>query len=172
MALMEDERLILRWLSQYGPLRWPQIRGLLYYRPQRSVNRLVQNMKHARRIAAIEDGEYLAVDQYCEPKQRMITAVWVLLQFIEQIAPEAHWQADAPAQISFLKDKTAYEIVVLYEDEDHVVRLLQPQEDTKYILVVPNMEFANKLILPDAPCLFATVDQTECEAPKITFYSS
>ena len=157
MALMEDERLILRWLSQYGPLRWPQIRGLLYYRPQRSVNRLVQNMKHARRIAAIEDGEYLAVDQYCEPKQRMITAVWVLLQFIEQIAPEAHWQADAPAQISFLKDKTAYEIVVLY---------------TKYILVVPNMEFANKLILPDAPCLFATVDQTECEAPKITFYSS
>ena len=105
MALMEDERLILRWLSQYGPLRWPQIRGLLYYRPQRSVNRLVQNMKHARRIAAIEDGEYLAVDQYCEPKQRMITAVWVLLQFIEQIAPEAHWQADAPAQISFLKDK-------------------------------------------------------------------
>ena len=102
MALMEDERLILRWLSQYGPLRWPQIRGLLYYRPQRSVNRLVQNMKHARRIAAIEDGEYLAVDQYCEPKQRMITAVWVLLQFIEQIAPEAHWQADAPAQISFL----------------------------------------------------------------------
>ena len=161
MALMEDERLILRWLSQYGPLRWPQIRGLLYYRPQRSVNRLVQNMKHARRIAAIEDGEYLAVDQY-----------WVLLQFIEQIAPEAHWQADAPAQISFLKDKTAYEIVVLYEDEDHLVRLLQPQEDTKYILVVPNMEFANKLILPDAPCLFATVDQTECEAPKITFYSS
>ena len=149
MALM-----ILRWLSQYGPLRWPQIRGLLYYRPQRSVNRLVQNMKHARRIAAIEDGEYLAVDQYCEPKQRMITAVWVLLQFIEQIAPEA------------------YEIVVLYEDEDHLVRLLQPQEDTKYILVVPNMEFANKLILPDAPCLFATVDQTECEAPKITFYSS
>lgn len=157
MALMEDERLILRWLSQYGPLRWPQIRGLLYYRPQRSVSRLVQNMKHARRIAAIEDGEYLAVDQYCEPMQRMITAVWVLLQFIEQIAPEAHWQADAPAQISFLKDKTAYEIVVLYEDEDHLIRLLQPQEDTKYILVVPNMEFANKLILPDAPCLSARI---------------
>ncbi|CCX93957.1 uncharacterized protein BN466_00408 [Firmicutes bacterium CAG:110] len=138
MALMEDERLILRWLSQYGPLRWPQIRGLLYYRPQRSVNRLVQNMKHARRIAAIEDGEYLAVDQYCEPKQRMITAVWVLLQFIEQIAPEAHWQADAPAQISFLKDKTAYEIVVLYEDEDHLVRL-GFTEDGWFSLRIPRL---------------------------------
>ena len=91
MALMEDERLVLRWLSQYGPLRLPQIWGLLHYKPQRSVNRLVQNMKRTRRIAAIEDGAYLAVDQYCEPKQRMITAVWVLLQFIEQIDPEAHW---------------------------------------------------------------------------------
>ena len=87
MALMEDERLILRWLSQYGPLRWPQIRGLLYYRPQRSVNRLVQNMKHTRRIAAIEDGEYLAVDQYCEPKQRMITAVWVSVSYTHLTLP-------------------------------------------------------------------------------------
>lgn len=172
MALIEDERLVLRWLSQYGPLRLPQIWGLLHYRPQRSANRLIQDMKRARRIAPIEGGEYLAIDQYCEPKPRMITAVWVLLQFIEQIDPEAHWQADAPAQISFLKDKTAYEIVVLYENEDHLVRLLQPKEDTKYIFVVPNMEFADKLLLPDAPCLFATVEQSEYEAPKITFYSS
>lgn len=60
MALMEDERLILRWLSQYGPLRWPQIRGLLYYRPQRSVNRLVQNMKHVYRLLTFLSyvGEY------------------------------------------------------------------------------------------------------------------
>jgi len=172
MALIEDERLVLRWLSQYGPLRLPQIWGLLHYRPQRSANRLIQNMKRARRIAPIEGGEYLAIDQYCEPKPRMITAVWVLLQFIEQIDPEAHWQADAPAQISFLKDKTAYEIVVLYEDEDHLARLLQPQEDTKYIFVVPNMGFANKLMLPDAPCLFATVEQTGAGTSKITFYST
>ena len=113
MALMEDERLVLRWLSQYGPLRLPQIWGLLHYKPQRSVNRLVQNMKRTRRIAAIEDGAYLAVDQYCEPKQRMITAVWVLLQFIEQIDPEAHWQADAPAQISYYKSFNRFLIISL-----------------------------------------------------------
>ena len=56
MALIEDERLVLRWLSQYGPLRLPQIWGLLHYRPQRSANRLIQNMKRARRIAPIEGG--------------------------------------------------------------------------------------------------------------------
>ena len=63
MALMEDERLILRWLSQYGPLRWPQIRGLLYYRPQRSVNRLVQNMNQFRnghRCPVCHDGRCTA----------------------------------------------------------------------------------------------------------------
>ncbi len=43
---------------------------------------------------------------------------------------------------------------------------------SQYRLIIWVLEFANKLILPDAPCLFATVDQTECEAPKITFYSS
>ena len=171
MPLMEDEQHILRWLSQYGPLRWPQIWKLLHYRSERSAKRLVQNMKRARRIVGIENDRYLAIDKYCEPKPRMLTAVWVLLQFIEQIDPGAHRQADVPAQIFFLKDKTAYEIVVLYEGEDHLVRLLQPQEDTKYILVVPNMEFADKLILPDAPCLFATVEQTAFETPRITFYS-
>ena len=41
MALIEDERLVLRWLSQYGPLRLPQIWGLLHYRPQRSANQLI-----------------------------------------------------------------------------------------------------------------------------------
>ena len=72
MALMEDERLVLRWLSQYGPLRLPQIWGLLHYKPQRSVNRLVQNMKRTRRIAAIEDGAYLAVG-YCSNSSSRLT---------------------------------------------------------------------------------------------------
>lgn len=69
-------------------------------------------------------------------------------------------------------DPAAVTSLGVFHSSFHPASLLQPQEDTKYILVVPNMEFANKLILPDAPCLFATVDQTECEAPKITFYSS
>ena len=64
-----------------------------------------------------------------------------------------------------------YEILVLNPDEEHLVRLLQPQKNTKYILVVPNMEMAESLQLPDAPCLFATAEPTEKEEPKITFYS-
>ena len=172
MALMEDEQHVVRWLSQYGPMSKGMIRQLLYYKPSETVGRLLAGLKRRRYITPLENNRYYAIDRYCEPKQRMITAVWVLLQFIRQIDPGAHRQAEAPAQIFFLKDKTAYEIVVLYEEEDHLIRLLQPQEDTKYIIVVPNTEFADKLQLPDAPCLFATVEPTTQESPKVTFYSS
>ena len=34
------------------------------------------------------------------------------------------------------------------------------------------LEFADKLILPDAPCLLATVEPTERESPKVTLYSA
>lgn len=65
-----------------------------------------------------------------------------------------------------------YDIVVLHEGEDHLVRLLQPKPDMKYILVVPNMAFAASLLLPDVPCLFAVVEPSVFPAsPKITFYS-
>lgn len=171
MALMEDEQHVVRWLSQYGPMKKGMIRQLLHYKASDTVGRLIGGLKRRRYITPLEN-QYYGIDKYCKPKPRMITAVWVLLQFIDQIEPGAHRQADAPAQIFFLKDKTAYEIVVLYEEEDHLVRLLQPQENTKYIIVVPNTEFADKLVLPDAPCLFATVEPTSYEAPKITFYST
>ncbi len=171
MALMEEEHLILSWLSQYGPLPKAAIRRLLHHKPGQTVNRILQGLRRSRYIVEIEDGAYLATDRHCEPKRRMITAVWVLIQFAEQIAPGAHRQADAPAQIFFLKEHTAYEIVVIYDGEDHLLRLLQPQEDTKYIIVVPNRNMIEKLPLPDAPCLFATVEPTDGQEPEIMFYS-
>ena len=59
--------------------------------------------------------------------------------------------------------------MVLYEGEQSQLRLLQPQEDLKYIIIVPHIAMAEKLKLPDAPCLFATVQGEE--EPKIIFYS-
>ncbi len=61
--------------------------------------------------------------------------------------------------------------MVLYEGEQSQLRLLQPQEDLKYIIIVPHIAMAEKLKLPDAPCLFATVDFQGDEEPKIIFYS-
>ena len=61
--------------------------------------------------------------------------------------------------------------MVLYEGEEHLTRLLQPQEEMKYIIVLPRMEMAAKLWLPSAPCLFATVQFQGEEEPEVLFYS-
>ena len=63
-----------------------------------------------------------------------------------------------------------YEIAVLYEDEQNLLKLLQPQDDLKYIIVVPHISMASNIPLLNAPCLFATVDFRDGEEPDITFY--
>jgi hypothetical protein len=60
--------------------------------------------------------------------------------------------------------------VVLYENEGHLLKLLQPEEDLKYIIVLPHSSMAASLRLPKAPCLFATVDYNGQEEPTVTFY--
>ena len=95
----------------------------------------------------------------------------MLLKFIDYVDPMAHYPATYPAQIFFLKENIGYEIVVLYEGEQNQLRLLQPQEDLKYIIVLPHISLASQLRLPDAPCLFATVEFEGSEEPKVTFYS-
>ena len=50
-------------------------------------------------------------------------------------------------------------------------RLLQPQEDLRYIFVLPHIRMAQELVLPSVPCLFATVDYNGQEVPDVRFYT-
>lgn len=62
-----------------------------------------------------------------------------------------HYPATYPSQIFFLKENCGYEIVVLYEGEQSLLRLLQPQEDLKYIIVLPHISMAARLRAPGRP---------------------
>ena len=128
-------------------------------------------MERDHRIAPVAGGYYLGLDPYCVPDQRVIVAVWVLLRFIDHVEPLSHYPATYPSQIFFLKENVGYEIVVIYEGEQHLTRLLQPQEDLKYIIVVPNTQTASKLTMPQAPCLFTTVSFQGKEEPEVQFFS-
>lgn len=119
----------------------------------------------------ISGGYYLGVDPMCQPDPRMILAVWVLLQFIDKVEPMAHYPATYPSQIFFLKEDIGYEIVVLYEGEQHLARLLQPRDDLRYIFVLPHISMAQELVLPNVPSLFATVDYNGQEVPDVHFYT-
>ena len=169
--LLQDEQYIIKWLSQYGTLTKTQVIRLLKDKPVSTAEKIIRNLKRDMRITDV-GGYYLALDEMCKPDQRLIIAVWVLLQFIDQVEPLAHYPAVYPAQIFFLKENVGYEIVVLYDDEQHLMRLLQPQEDDlKYIIVVPHISMAQSLYVPKDPCLYATVDFEGREEPHITFYS-
>lgn len=168
--LLQEELLILQWLSQYGVLTRKQLIRMLQ-KPEATAERLIKSLKKQMRVAEISGGYYIGLDPMCRPDQRSILAVWVLLKFIDQVEPMAHYPASYPSQLFFLKDNIGYEIVVLYDGEGSNLRLLQPDEELKYIIVVPHISMAQGLRLPKAQCLFATVDYNGEDEPEITFYT-
>ncbi len=167
--LLEEERYVMRWLAQYGPLPKTQLLAMLK-KPPRTAEKILRNLKKQMRVVDVSGGYYIGLDTMCQPDQRLILAVWVLLKFFGSVEPLAHYPASYPAQIFFLKENTGYEIVVLYEGEENLLRLLQPQEDLKYIIVLPHALEMPKLKLPPAPCLFATVEFRGGDEPEVMFY--
>lgn len=161
---------MVKWLSQYGALPKTQLIRMLQKPPQ-TAERIIKNLKKQMRAADVGGGYYVGLDSLCRPDQRTILAVWVLLKFIDYVDPMAHYPAVYPSQIFFLKENVGYEIVVLYEGEQGLLRLLQPQDDLKYIIVLPRISMAEKLKLPKVPCLFATVGFEGAEEPEVTFYT-
>ncbi len=168
--LLQEEQYIVKWLSQYGALTKTQIINMLRKSPNVS-ERIIRGLKKQMLISDVGGGYYLGMDPMCHPEQRTILAVWVLLKFIDKVDPMAHYPAVYPSQLFFLKENIGYEIVVLYEDEGHLLKLLQPDDDLKYIIVLPHISMAEQLKLPNAPCLFATVDFCGKDEPDVTFYS-
>ena len=167
--LLTDEQYVIKWLSQYGPLPKAQVVRLLRDKSPTTAERLLLRMKRDQRIADVGDGYYLGLDPYCTPDQRVILAVWVLLQFIDRVEPLAHYPATYPSQLFFLKENIGYEIVVLYEGEQHLAKLLHPQEDLKYIFVVPKIQMVHQLVLPGRPACSPRWSSRGRRNPKSTF---
>lgn len=169
-VLRQEERYVIKWLSQYGALPKAQLIKMLQ-KPPGVAERILQGLYKQLRIADVSGGYYIGLDNMCKPDQRMILAIWVLLKFIDHVDPNAHYPAVYPSQLFFLKENVGYEIVVLYEGEESFLRLLQPEDDLKYIIILPHISMAERLRLPRAPCLFATVDYEGGEEPVVTFYA-
>ena len=113
--LLQEEQYIIHWLTEYGALTKTQIIRLLKDKPPQTAEKIIRGLKRNVMLHEISGGYYLGVDPMCQPDQRMILAVWVLLQFIDKVDPMAHYPATYPSQIFFLKEDMGYEIVVLYE---------------------------------------------------------
>ena len=168
--LLQDEQYVVRWLTQYGALTKTQVIRLLKDKTPRTAEKIIRNLKQQFMVSEIRGGYYLSTDPMDQPDQRIILAVWVLLKFIDKVEPMAHYPASYPSQLFFLKEDMGYEIVIVYDGEQHLMRLLQPEDDLKYIVVLPHITMAQDLKLPKAPCLFATVNYAGKEEPDVIFY--
>lgn len=168
--LRQEERYVIKWLSQYGALPKTQLIRMIHKPPEMS-ERILKSLKRQMRIDDVSGGYYIGLDSMSKPDQRTIMAIWVLLRFIDHVDPNAHYPAVYPSQLFFLKENVGYEIVVLYEGEEAFLRLLHPEGELKYIIVLPHISMAERLRLPRAPCLLATVDYEGGEEPVVTFYS-
>ena len=133
--------------------------------------KIIRNLKKWHYITDIERG-YLGIDPTVRPDPKTIEAVWVLLKYGSEVAPLEHFPAAYPSQLFFLKQQAGYEIIVLAADEGHLLKLLQPEDDRKYIIVLPDIHMARSLRLPRAPCLFAVQKEAaDGKEPQITFYN-
>jgi len=159
------------WLSQYGTLTKMQVVKLLRDKPPNIAGKIINNLKRQLLVTESPDGYYLSTDPPSRPNPRMITAVWVLLRFMDGVQPVEHYPSDYPAQIFFLKNNIEYEIVVIYNGEQHLTRLLQPDDGLKYIIVLPDIKLAQECKLPKSPCLFAAVDDNGGDEPGVIFYT-
>ena len=168
--LLQDEQYVVKWLTQYGALTKTQVIRLLKNKKPKIARKIIRNLQQQFMVADIRGGYYLGTDPMTQPDQRIILAVWVLLKFIDKVEPMAHYPASYPSQLFFLKEDIGYEIVVLYDGEQHLMRLLRPEDDLKYIVVLPHVTMARDLKLPQAPCLFATVDYAGKDEPDVIFY--
>ena len=168
--LLEDERYLLKWLSQYGTMTREQAVKMLR-KPEQTAKKIIRNLIREQRIAELYKGEYLAMDELCKVNNKTVLAIWVLLQFIDKINPMDHYPATHPSQLFFLKENVGYEVVVLFEGEESLAMLLQPSEDVKYIIVVENVGMIVRVPIPEAKCIFATVEYQENASPLIRFYS-
>jgi hypothetical protein len=168
--LLQEEQYVVKWLTQYGALTKTQVIRLLKDKTQRAAEKIIRNLKQQFMVSDIRGGYYIGADPMTQPDQRVILAIWVLLKFIDKVEPMAHYPASYPSQLFFLKEDMGYEIVVLYEGEQHLIRLLRPEDDLKYIVVLPHTAMARDLKLPKAPCLFATVNYDGKDEPDVIFY--
>lgn len=163
--------MVLHWISQYGAILQEQAICLLHHKPRATAQRIIRGLQKQHLITYIHGGLYIGASPLSKPDPKTIDAIWILLQFVVNINPMEHHPASYPSQIYFLKENTGYEILVLNEGEQKLPTLIDPIEDMKYIIVVPNPDYIPATAIPDAPVIFATVEYKCAEHPRVLFFA-
>ena len=169
--LLQEEKYLLKWLSQYGAMTRAQAIKMLRKPEEKTAEKIIRNLVREQRIAELCKGEILAMDELCKVNNKTVIALWVMLQFIDKVNPFDHYPATHPSQLFFLKENVGYEVVVLFEGEESLAMLLPRSSANKFIIVVENVGMIARVSLPNKPCVFAILEYQENAEPIVRFFT-
>lgn len=164
--LLSEEQLVVKWLSQYGPLPIDLVRTWLSYKPQNVQEKILNNLLTHGFIHQ-PSAHILTIDPTMViPNEDIVLAGWVLSR-LEGIDPHAHYPARYPAQIHFLSHQFGVDIMVIHPGSEHLVYLLESSEQLKYIFVIEDIAQLPLAVPDDVPYMIACAPSPS----HITFYT-
>ena len=139
---------LLRDITMYRVLEKEQLLRL-YPGKRGKIENLLAYLTKQGRIFFV-DGRYCASLDCAEQMDRgLLAAVWVLIDFIEQV--EFHSVSDFPAKIIFFAEGEVYEIIYVEQGKETIISHLLSiprEEPSKYIVLVEDLSQLQKLELP------------------------
>lgn len=164
--LLSEEQLVVKWLSQYGPLPIDLVRTWLSYKPQNVQEKILNNLL-AHGFIHQPSAHILTIDPTMViPNEDIVRAGWVLSR-LDGIDPHAHYPARYPAQIHFLSHQFGVDIMVIHPGSEHLVYLLESSEQLKYIFVIEDIAQLPLAVPDDVPYMIAYAPTPS----HITFYT-
>lgn len=159
----KEARELIRNITLYKTLTYEQVYRL-YPGKESSIKNLLSVLIKQGRIFYNPTAGQLSANQECDaaPDMGMITAFWVLLDFIDRA--EFHTASDFPVKISFFYDGEMYDIIhVPYGQEILINHALSGKEDARRIILVESPEQIKSIsILGVAGFCSVSPDGTTC----------
>ena len=149
---------INRIMSMYQALSCRQLSRLFPELPCEKVMALLERLhKTGRLVLLLEEGLVLLTKD-CSPNQDILSAFWVLLDFLPEIT--YHAVSDFPTVLTFFTKSDAYDVIHVAEGKENLMNqvLSSLKEDAPRRLVVVDLPGQISRLNFPGICAFCTVD--------------
>lgn len=160
----QEANKLLHTISLYKTLRYQQLIRLFPAEKEDAVNMLIRRLIRLKRLYYDQETDCVSVseDLLKTPDKNVITAFWVLLDFMHKT--EFHTISEYPVQISLFSAGAAYEIIHIPAGREAMVcyALKQSKTDAKKLIIIDSTEQIKEIALPDIAC-FCIVTEDKIE---------
>ncbi len=140
---------LLRDITMYHALTKEQILSL-YPQKQKVIEHLLTYLVKQYRIKQEKEFYLGMTENISELDQRLLAAVWVLIDFIDQV--DFHSVSDFPTEIIFFMKGNIYEILYVTKGKEALINTLlshQSEAPSRYIVIVDCEEQIPLLNIPN-----------------------